>query len=242
MTNQLVQFNIDEAGSLLYLADRSLKGHRFSQISEAFDRQGGLRELTLGGAIMAMGLYQDNGYSVRIVGGALTPEEESQWTSKVTWKLDLASGRLVVSGVSFEGFDEYLEDFETAENDGEYEFGCYVDLAPGAYRVDVYSYPPNDLAGGLLVLEDRRKFRRYFGESAPFEKTIDYFNRTHPGQTAPDWITQGYEDSAFLDFVVELTPLAGDPAQPQFADDENCLKWIHRKPEICPVGIRIQES
>jgi hypothetical protein len=241
MTNQLVQFNIDEAGSLLYLADRSLGGHRFSQISEAFDRNGGLKELTLGGAIMAMGLYQDDGYAVRIVNGPLKPEEESQWTSKVTSKLNLSSGRLVISGVSFDGFDKYLENFETAEDGGEYEFGCFVDFTPGVYRVDVYSYPPNDLAGGLLVLESRREFRRHFGEATPFEKMSDYFNRTLPGQTAPDWIAEGYEDAAFLDFVVQLSPLAEDLAEPQFDEDQNCLKWEYRKPEICPVGIRLND-
>ena len=43
------------------------------------------------------------------------------------------------------------------------------------------------------------------------EKATDHFTRTRPGEPVPEWVSQGWEDAAFLDF---------------------------RKPDVCPLGIR----
>lgn len=237
MKSEQIDFRIQEAGCLLYIADRNLGGRPFGELNST-DWKG----LTLENSIMMMSLYQDDGYSVRIVTGDLTDEEKSEWTSKVSWKLNLESGEMVVSGICDEDLEEYIEDFGDGETTTDCHLGCIVKIPKGEYRVDVYSYPPNDLAGGWMAIEDKSSFKACFGKDSeiPFEKPLDYFNRTRPEQNAPDWIKEGYEDASFLDFVIHLSPLSNTPLTSKFEND-GCLLWEYRKPEICPIGIRLED-
>src|SRR5215213_4488231 len=163
MQRKQIDFLIGEAGCLLYAADKNLGGLPFSQFHEFFGGKKGLRDLVLQGAVLPMALYQDDGYNVRIVTGSLTGEEQSEWTSKVSWKLNLESGKMVVSGVCDEDMDDGLADFPQAETGGEYYLGCLVEMPIGEYAVSIYSYPPNDLAGGWMRIEKPDLFRVCFG-------------------------------------------------------------------------------
>lgn len=238
MKREQINFNIQEAGCLLYVADRNLGGRPFGELNST-----NWKDLTMENSIMMMSLYQDDGYSVRIVTGSLTDEENSEWTSKVSWKLNLESGEMVVSGVCDEDLEEYLEDFGDGETVTDCHLGCIVEIPKGEYQVDIYSYPPNDLAGGWMAIEDKSSFKACFGKDSgiPFEKPLDYFNRTRPAQNAPDWIKDGYEDASFLDFVIHLSPLSDAPLTSKF-ENEGCLLWEYRKPEICPMGIRLKSE
>jgi hypothetical protein len=234
-----IDFTIQEAGCLLYIADQALGGVGFVRFHEFFGGIHGLRDLTLQGAVMATSLYQDDGYNVRLVTGDLTAEEKSEWTSKVSWKLNLESGKLVVSGVADENLEEYLKCFPTAENRQCCELGCFVEIPKGEYAVTIYSYPPNDLAGGWMRIENPRLFKECFGQETElkFEKAPEYFARTRPHETPPAWVSDDFEDAEFLDFVIHLAPLAGEIKIPEFEPD-GCLQWDFRKPDICPKGIR----
>lgn len=238
MNRKEIAFNIQEAGCLLYVADKDLGGLPFGELHGT-----DWKELTLQNAVMMMSLYQDDGYTVRVVMGDLTEEEKSEWTSKVSWNLNLESGEMVISGVCDEDLEEYLEDFGDGETVTDCQLGCIVKIPQGKYRVDVYSYPPNDLAGGWMAIEDRRSFRACFGKDSeiPYEKPLDYFRRTRPNEIAPAWIAEGYEDAWFLDFVIRLSPLSDAPLTSKFEDD-GCLLWEYRKPEICPIGIRWEQE
>lgn len=242
MEDKRIDFSIQEAGCLLYLADKNLGGFPFGQMTEFFGGRDGLKDLTLKGAILAMELYQDDGYGVRFVIGDLTDAEKSEWTSKVSWKLNLESGEMVVSGVCDEDLEDYMEDFGVCENDGNYELGCFVQVPKGIYQADIYGFPPGDLAGGWMRIEDKSLFRQCFGKDSdlPFEKPIDYFNRTRPNENPPKWIIDGWEDKPFLNFLIHLSPLEKEPKIPKFEAD-GCLVWEFRKPEICPVGIQLEE-
>ncbi|HRH42902.1 MAG TPA: hypothetical protein PKY82_14835 [Pyrinomonadaceae bacterium] len=243
MKEKRIDFSIQEAGCLLYIADKKLDGFPFGELTEFFGGRDGLKDLTLKGAIMSMELYQDDGYSVRFVIGDLTDAEKSEWTSKISWKLNLESGEMVVSGVCDEDLEDYMEDFGICENDGNYELGCFVQVPKGIYQVDVYGYPPGDLAGGWMRIEDKRLFHQCFGKETdlPFEKPIDYFKRTRPNENPPKWIVDGWEDKPFLNFLIHLSPLEVEPQIPEFEAD-GCLSWTFRKPPICPIGIQLEEG
>lgn len=242
MKSNSIDFSIQEAGCLIYLADKNLGGFEIRRFHEFFGGAKGLDELVLSGAVMPMSLYQDDGYSVRVRFGDLTEDEESNWTSRVRWKLNLESGEMAVSGVCDEDLENYLEEFGIAENGGYYILGCFVQAPKGEYEVSVYSYPPGDLAGGWMRIEEPSDFKLCFGEEADlkYEKPVDYFNRTRPGENPPAWIKDGWEDISYLNFLVQLKPLASELKKPEFEDD-GCIKWEYRKPEICPVGIILDE-
>ena len=235
MERKTMDFTIQEAGCLFYAADLNLGGNPFASLDER-----NWKPLTEQGALMATSLYQDDGFNVRVVFGELTDEEVREGTSRVAWKMTFESGEMVVSGVCDEDIEEYLEDFPVAEAGGDYQLGCRVEVPAGEYSVTIYSYPPNDLAGGWMAIEDRSSFRSCFGQESEFgfENPVDYFTRTRPGETAPDWIKNGWEDNNFLDFVIQIRPLQEELAAPKFESD-GCLLWEYRKPEICPVGIRL---
>lgn len=235
-----IDFTIREAGCLLYIADQNLGGLPFNRFHEFFGGEKGLKELTLQGAVIATSLYQDDGYNVRIVVGELTAAEVAEWTARVSWKLNLESGKMVVSGVADEDLEDYLADFPIAENEADYELGCLVEIPRGEYSATIYSYPPNDLAGGWMRIENSRLFRECFGADAnlQYEKPIDYFSRTRPAETPPAWVNDGYEEADFLDFLIHLAPFSDEITSPEFEPD-GCLLWTFRKPATCPVGIRI---
>lgn len=235
MERKTIDFTIEEAGCLLYAADRNLGGQPFAALD---DRD--WKTLTEKGALIAGSLYQDDGFYVRVIFGELTDEEMSEWTSKISWKLDLESGKMVVSGVCDPDIEEYVEDFPIAEHEGSYHLGCLVEVPEGEYSVTIYSYPPNDLAGGWMAIEDKREFKLCFGQESEFgyEKPLDYWTRTRPGEPPPDWIKDGYEDARFLDFIIQIVPLSEEISLPEFEDD-GCILWTYRKPEHCPRGIRV---
>ncbi|HEX8367607.1 MAG TPA: hypothetical protein VF604_03490 [Pyrinomonadaceae bacterium] len=238
MQRKQIDFSIAEAGCLLYVADKNLGGLPFSRFHEFFGGKKGLKDLVLQGAVLPMSLYQDDGYNVRVATGNLTEEEQAEWTSKVSWKLHLASGKMVVSGVCDEDMDDELADFPKAENNGDYELGCLVEIPAGEYAVSIYSYPPGDLAGGWMRLENPQLFRECFNTDAglQYEKPLEYFKRTRPRETPPNWIKKGFEEADFLDFLIHLAPLSGELKMPEFEPD-GCLLWEYRKPESCPRGI-----
>lgn len=238
MSRISLDFSIQEAGSLLYIADIDFGGYPINEFHEFFGGRDGLRELTERGAVMAGSLYQDDGYNVRVVFGELDDEEASEWTSSISGILKIESGRMIVSGVCDDGLAGYVADFPTAEHGGDYELGAIIDVEPGIYSVAIYSYPPNDLAGGWMRLIDKGFFRKTLGQSLgiEFEKPVAYFERTRPGEPVPQWIAEGWDELNFLDFVIQLKP-ADTPPETQIFEEDGCLKWQYRKPEKCPKGI-----
>jgi hypothetical protein len=224
-----VAFSIDEAGCLIYVADAA----------DLIGTQGT-------GPITGGELYQDDGYNVRLVlGGELTDEEQSNWTSRAEAKFSLPSGDMIVSGILDPDFDRWVAGFGAfavdAGDGGRHELGCRVAVPAGDYRVAFYGYPPNDLAGGWMRIEEPGDFKAAFSEDPgpdTDEKAVDYFTRTRPGEPVPEWVSQGWEDAAFLDFVIHLRTLDGESSDLQ-TDPSSFLDWQFRKPDVCPLGIRL---
>ena len=231
MARRDVEFSIGEAGCLIYVADAAqLIG------------TGGTGPIT-GGE-----LYQDDGYAVRLVlGGELTAEEQANWTSRADARVGLPSGDMIVSGILDPDFDRWAADFGSVTiGDGSrsaHELGCRVAVQPGDYRVAFYGYPPNDLAGGWMRIEEPENFEVAFSDDSGAdgdEKAVDYFTRTRPGEPVPEWVSEGWEEAQFLDFVIHLLPLEGGGSDLP-TDATGSLEWSYRKPEVCPLGIRIPE-
>lgn len=92
-----------------------------------------------------------------------------------------------------------------------------------------------------MRIENKGFFRETFGRDTliPFEKPIDYFNRTLSGRNAPRMDKKragkmpifSLPSSSYLLLTTEPPPL-------KFEDD-GCAMWEYRKPEICPVGIEL---
>ena len=239
MEKKRLEFEIGEAGCMIMVAPMSLGGLAYEDLMDGVFSGGSeesLRQMVERGAIMPMSLYQDDGYAVRVVLGDLTEQEAAEWTARVQWKLHIPCGKLLVTGA----LDN--EDSVEPAKDGEcYWLGCYVDVPPGDYQVEVYSYPPGDLTTGWGQIENydgKGLFKPTTGIEP--EKPLDYFRRTRPNEEPPRWLVRdGLLENEFIQFVVRLTPLTAELPPPEF-EEGDFLQWQFRKPELCPLGIRSQ--
>lgn len=240
MSVERFEVMIEIAGGLLWLAPRSLGGltpQQFSQMWLGGGAPESLESLIQRGCMMPLSLYQDDGYSIRFVQGELTQQEREEWTAHSQMNLEIPCGELLVSGVLTPDFAELeFPQMGVAEPDAEYQLGCYLQVEPGSYRVDVYSYPPGDLSGAWGHIVDSDTFGRIAGlESETAER---YFERTRPDILPPAWINDQDDGTFFLSFLIQVTPHDATLPAPLMGDDGVGVAWEFRKPEKCPLGIR----
>jgi hypothetical protein len=127
MKDKRLDFVIEEAGCLIWVAPCSLGGVTPAELGQIWMGQG--EETTRGlverGAMMPMSLYQDDGYLVRFLVGELNAQEESEWVARARWKLDVPCGRVLVSGVLSPDCEQEFADIEPAEANGSYWAGAF---------------------------------------------------------------------------------------------------------------------
>jgi len=202
------------------------------------------------GLLMPISLYQDDPFCLRVVAGtALIAQESEEWVGRVDWQLTLADGMLCISG----GAEWLYQGYDRAEVKDD-NFLRMVELPRGSYRATVYTYLSgvngpaclDELAGGL-------------GKAEPLGQ---WFRRTRPGESFPEWLVYrcvAYPDTdpghetewrnhalpdketipEFVGFLLHLEP-SESPATPGktkatggwFSDSDSA-----RKPKRCPVGL-----
>ena len=252
-----IEFSFWEAGCLIWVCSKDLGGLSYREFCSLIhgDNPAKLRQLILEKkAFMSMELYQDDGYSVRVIMGELNEQESEEWVARVRWKLNLSCGKMVVSGIADDEEDEFASMPSATElEDNSDLLQCYVEVPPGEYQVEVYSYAPGDLSTcwGQIVNPDL--FCPQAGiEPEPLK---DYFYRTRPHEKPPAWIACEIEEDdkkrqehyeaaramPCIDFIVKLSPSINDLPIPEFGQD-GCLMWEFRKPNRCPLGIASMDS
>lgn len=237
MQNNSIDFTIENAGCLIWLAPSSLGGLSPEQFGHVWvgSADETVHDLVARGAIIPMSLYQDDGFNVRFTVGDLNDQAEAEWTARVRWRLSVPCGKVIVSGSLSEDFDDEFSAIEDAVDGGSYWVGCFVDVPPGEYQVEVYSYPPHDLSSGWGHIT----YTELFGEVPGIEpeEALDYFRRTRPNDDPPRWVKGDYEETSYINFIVRLQPKVAELSTPKLEGD-GCIEWEFRKPEICPLGIR----
>ncbi len=147
-------------------------------------------------------LYQDDSLNVRILGGDELRQEETEWVGKATGVLNLPQGKLLVAG----GFDP--DALAEHVNDGESEYVHEIEVPPGAYKVDIYTYL-NSINGEACL-----------PEGMDDDAVVEWFKKEHPGRPLPRWMEwmidpdedkTGLEDDRrpYIDFLIHLTPNDG---------------------------------
>lgn len=201
------------------------------------------------GVFIPMELALDDDFLLRVVVGELRDAEASDWVGRLSWKLSLPEGQLVLaSGI------EYLIE-EDKEAEFLHELTNLIEVPPGDYRFDIYSY----LVGvhGEWDLPE--------GDKEPLGA---YFRRTRAEEAMPDWLKSrlarsprldpGHEsywqqddvqmerveswenEPPPVDFVVQLRPLtaeSGVPAVMPELNDSLFRMQERRRPELFPLGV-----
>ncbi|GBO53685.1 hypothetical protein APA_1633 [Pseudanabaena sp. lw0831] len=246
-----IEFGFWEAGCMIWVGAKDFVSQDYDGFCNLLwnNDQEKLKEAILEQkAVLAMDLYQDDGYNVRVVMGELNDQEREEWVARVRWRLDLSCGQMIVSGVLGDtDCDEIPEAKAIADSDDCLE--CYVEVPPNEYQVEVYSYAPGDLSTGWGQIVNPSLFKPTEGIESETLKA--YFERTRPDTPIPAWIgceieedsmrrkrycDEAYASSDFIDFVIRLSPVIEDLPSPQL-DTSGCIKWEFRKPERCPLGL-----
>jgi hypothetical protein len=246
-----IEFSFWEAGCLIWVGAKDLGGlsyHEFCHLIWGNDLEKYKRFIWEHHVFLAMNLYQDDGYRVRVVMGELNSQEEEEWVARVRWKLNLSCGAMVVSGIADDEEDEFINMPSAKELKNGDDLQCYIEVAPGMYQVEIYSYAPEDLSTGWGQITDYSLFKPVPGIEP--ESIKDYFFRTRKIAEMSAWInyeiTEDSEQKAkfyqaaleanYIDFIIRLSPVIEDLPVVQIADDSS-VNWEFRKPEKCPLGI-----
>jgi hypothetical protein len=251
-----LEFSFWEAGCLIWMGAKDLGGLSYQEFCHLLwgknpttFKQFVLEE----NAFLAMNLYQDDGYRVRVVLGDLNPQEAEEWVARVRWKLDLTCGAMIVSGILDEDVDEFMSMPSATDLDEDGILQCYVEVPPAVYQVEIYSYAPGDLSTGWGQIINSKLFRPTPGIQP--ESLRNYFQRTRQPEEISPWIayelatetnadieniSQLYEEARqanYIDFMIRLTPVIEDNLPFPTINDDNSIEWEFRKPAKCPLGI-----
>ena len=117
MQNKRLDFLIEEAGCLIWVAPRSLGGLTPAQLAQVWMGRAtqNTGDLVKGGVMMPMSLYQDDGYLVRFILGELSQQEQAKWTARALWKLDISCGEVLISGILTPDFNDEFSAIVPAE-------------------------------------------------------------------------------------------------------------------------------
>lgn len=191
------------------------------------------------GVFLPFELVQDDSFIIRVVvDEPLTAEEQDEWVGHTLHKLRIPDGTLAVIG----GGPEYLwgEDME--------EFTCFLDVPPGDYMAEIYTYFHG--VNGSYCLD----------EIKPSEPIGAYFRRTRPGDPFPLWLRNacaddpkadpGHDDEwkdveadydteqpPYVGFLLRLSPLGEIPEPPAMENGWITIGQDARKPAVCPLGV-----
>jgi hypothetical protein len=147
-------------------------------------------------------LHGDDSFPARlVVGGPLSADEDVEWIARVTWRLDVPCGRLLLCG----GFDPRA--FAGWREDDENWLRTTHALAvpPGDYRVDVYTHRPT-ISGRFL-------------EDAWPRPAAAWFRHEHSGRPWPAWLAEELESDPEPDAGHEEE--WGDGRRPAWGVDES---------------------
>ncbi|MBX9608506.1 MAG: hypothetical protein K2Y51_19970 [Gammaproteobacteria bacterium] len=180
------------------------------------------RKAVARGDLLPVSLVQDDSIVVRVVAGAaLDAEEQDAWVARVDAHLNLADGRLCITGGA--GFSQ--EDYDADEAYHE-QFVIELPLPKGRYRATLYTLAHGINGGAVLD--------RLAGGHGRAEAVEAWCARTRPGETLPD-----AETTTFVDFLLHLEPVDAAPTtglsrlpdDGWYGDEEQA-----RLPARCPLG------
>jgi hypothetical protein len=231
-----VDLDGDNEATGFMIASKGLCGGDYSEVDSDDDAWlAAVRE----GVFLPFALVQDDGFVIRVVlDEPLTPQEQDEWVGRSRHRLRVPDGRLAVIG----GGAEYLwgEDVD--------EFTRFLDVPPGDYLAEVYTYLQGVNGPYCLSSAD------------PDEPLGAYFRRTRPGVPFPLWLHNlcaddpeldpGHESDwlraasdyeadqpTYVSFLLRLSPLREPPETPPLEDGWFPEDLGARKPAAFPLGL-----
>jgi hypothetical protein len=200
-------------------------------------------------------LVGDDSFIARVVvNEPLSAAEEGEWIAHYRWALKVPCGKLIVAG----GFDP--DTLGQWVEEGEHEGVQAVEVPPGHYIADVYTYL-HSMNGRVITGQEWK------------EKLGGWFRRDHPGRAFPSWVAgelsrspeddpgheEQWQDLAasvsagklavetdpldWIKFLIHLRPFdaAAELTEPEDGDWFGAGQGL-RKPKPFPLGVAAREA
>lgn len=115
--------------------------------------------------------------------GDLTPEHEQTWQARLTWKLEIPCGKLVLlCSCTPEELAYAISGSPPKEH---YEIFQVIDVPPGSYLVEICAYPDSSTVLMTLSEEAYEEYEKSLLEKGDND-TLSYIIRLSPLKTTPE--------------------------------------------------------
>ena len=122
--------------------------------------------------------------------GNLTPEQERDWCARLTWKLHIPCGKLILlCSCTAEDLAHAVSGRSPKEH---FEIFQVIDIPPDSYLVEIYAYPSSSTV--IMTLDDE--------EYEEFEKTMPEKEYDEAGNLT------------LVNYIIRLSPLTSEPEMP----------------------------
>lgn len=126
--------------------------------------------------------------------GDLTPEQEQTWQARLTWKLEIPCGKLIL--LCSCTADDLAHAISGQPPQEDFEIFQVIDVPPNSYLVEIYAYPSS--ATVLMTLSD--------ADYAEYETTM----------LEPDYDDAGH--LTLVSYIIRLSPLKDELELPPMDD------------------------
>ncbi|MDX2243387.1 MAG: hypothetical protein NW224_22125 [Leptolyngbyaceae cyanobacterium bins.302] len=145
--------------------------------------------------------------------GKLTPEEEHDWIGRLTWKLNIPCGKLVLLCGGGDA-DELAYAISGNPPKPNYQISQVIDVVPGEYQVDVYAY-----LSSMTVQQSLEEYDEHWN-LIEHKELETWYQANRPG-------TSG------ISYIVRLAPLESEPPLPKLVPEMGwCGEFEFRKTEV----------
>ena len=167
--------------------------------------------------------------------GDLNEKAEEEWIGKLTWKLNIPCGKLILlcGGAECDWLKYAISEQPPDKN---FQYFQRINVEPGEYLVTIYAYMSSYTAYEYFY----NRYNFGYGGEDEYEFFQRWFEKTRPGMDLPLWIEEldGDLSDRLVSYIIQLKPLENEPLFPNIDPDIGwCSKFEFREPQLCPLGL-----
>uniref|UniRef100_A0A832H5B3 Uncharacterized protein n=1 Tax=Oscillatoriales cyanobacterium SpSt-402 TaxID=2282168 RepID=A0A832H5B3_9CYAN len=145
--------------------------------------------------------------------GNLTAEEEHDWIGRLTWKLNIPCGKLVLLCGGGDA-NELAEAISGNPPQPNYQIFQTIDIPPGEYLIEIYAY-----LSSMTVQQSLEEYDEHWN-LVEHEELRNWYQANRPG-------TPG------ISYIIRLASLESEPPFPQLVSEIGwCGMFNFRQPEL----------
>lgn len=145
--------------------------------------------------------------------GDLTEQEENDWIGRLTGKLNIPCGKLVILCGGGDA-EEFAYAISGQPPKPHYQIFQVIDVPPGEYLVEIYAY-----LSSMTVQQSLEEYDEHWN--------------LHENEPLEQWYTLNRPGTPDISYIIRLSPLTIEPPVPELVPEIGwCGEFEFRKPEL----------